>query len=256
MKEKIYIHDDIGIGILDVYSQQDLENCYNSIPEEFRKDVLVASATNNKMINDNYRKYSEVSFATLRNWLISQFRLKGCKYYFLLNSNQIVEDPKIFFKTIQLAETFGTWFIVGNGNNALELEDEDSGLTLHVSSDLNTDFIFTFSGVVKNNGYFDERFFNTKNLDVLDYIIRLRTKGVYPPNHFNPTVGKGIKTVKTFLEKIKFKDIPDQDRSVGLSYGYFMHQHKYIPTQNDPPAVTQEELLKSLETMQNTYAKK
>ena len=256
MKDKIYINDEIGIGILDVYSQEDLQNCYNSIPDEFKSEVLVASATTNKMINDNYRKYGEVSFATLRNWLISQFRLKGCKYYFLLNSNQIIEDSKIFFKTIQLAEAFGTWFIVGNGKNALELEDEDSGLTLNVSADLNTDFIFTFSGIVKNNGYFDERFFNTKNLDVLDYIIRLRTKGVYPPNHYNPTVGSGIKTAKTFLEKIKFKDIPDQDRSVGLSYGYFMHQHKYIPTQNDPPTVSQDELLKSLDTMQKMYAKK
>jgi hypothetical protein len=256
MKEKIYILDDIGIGILDVYSQEDLEKCYNSIPDEFRPDVLVASATNNKMVNENYRKYGDVPFATLRNWLISQFRLKGYKYYFLINSNQIVEDPKIFFKTIQLAETFGTWFIVGNGNNATELEDEDSGLTLNVSPDLNTDFVFTFSGIIKNNGYFDERYFNTKNLDVLDYIIRLRTKGVYPPNHFNPTVGKGIKTSKSFLEKINFKDMPDRDRSVGLSYGYFMHQHKYIPTQNDPPAVSQEELLKSLDTIQQRYAKK
>ena len=256
MKDKIYIYDDIGIGILDVYSQTDLENCYNSIPEDLKSQVLVASSTNNKMVNEEYRKYGEVPFATLRNWLISQFRLKGYKYYFLLNSNQLIEDPKVFFNTIHLAETFGTWFIVGNGKNALELEDEESGLTLNVSADLNTDFIFTFSGIVKNNGYFDERFFNTKNLDVLDYIIRLRTKGVYPPNHYNPTVGSGIKTAKTFLEKIKFKDIPDQDRSVGLSYGYFMHQHKYIPTQNDPPAATQEELLKSLETIQKTYAKR
>ena len=127
---------------------------------------------------------------------------------------------------------------------------------LYLSFGLKFFIVVWIPSLILSHIIFDERFFNTKNLDVLDYIIRLRAKGVYPPNHFNPTVGKGVKTAKTFLEKINFKDIPDRDKSVGISYGYFMHLHKYIPTQNDPPAVTQEELLKSLDLIQQKYAKK
>lgn len=250
------MNTEIGIGILDVYEQTDLQNCYNSIPEDLKANVLVASATNNTMVNENYKKYGEVSFATLRNWLISQFRIKGYKYYFLLNSNQIIKNPNLFTDTIKLAEVFGTWFITGAGDENIELEDDASGITMYVSPKLNTDFIFTFSGIVKNNGFFDERFFNTKDLDVLDYIIKLRTKGVYPPVNFNPTVGKGISSSRSKIQKIKYKDIPDQDYSVGVSYGFFMHIHKYIPTQNDPKPAEQEELLKVMDTIQKNYAKK
>jgi len=250
------MNEEIGIGILDVYEQDDLEHCYASIPEALKPNLLVASATNNKMVNDNYRKYGEVSFATLRNWLISQFRIKGYKYFFLLGSNQVVEDSEIFQKAIKLGETFGTWFILGSGSNSIDLEDDNENITLSVSPEINSDFMFMLSGVVKNNGFFDERFFNSKDLDVLDYIIKLRNKGIYPPAHFNPTIGKGLKKTNNKIQKIGFKDLPDPHRSVGLSYGYFLHLHKYIPSQNDPVGSTKEQLLESLSKIQETYAKK
>jgi len=250
------MNNEIGIGILDVYDQEDLESCYNSIPEELKQNVLVASCSNNKMVNENYRKYNDVPFATLRNWLTTQFRIQEKKYFFLINSNQTITDVNLFENIIKLAEVFGTWMMTGPGSNNVELEDDTAGVTLNLSPELNTDFIFLLSGIVKNNGLFDERYFNSKDLDVLDYIIKLRTKGVYPPAHFNPTIGSGVKKTNTVIKKTGFKDIPDQHRSVGLSYGYFMHLHRYIPTQNDPVGVTQEQLLQSVDTIQKTYAKK
>jgi hypothetical protein len=35
-----------------------------------------------------------------------------------------------------------------------------------------------------------------------------------------------------------------------------MHKHKYIPGQNDPAGITQQQLISSLETLQKNYAKK
>ena len=108
----------------------------------------------------------------------------------------------------------------------------------------------------QNNGYFDERFFNTKDLDVLDYINKLRKKGVYTPANYNPTIGSGFKKSYNPIRKIGFKDIPDKDNSVSMSYAYFFHNNKYIPGQNDPAGVTQDQLLTSLQTLQKNYAKK
>jgi hypothetical protein len=249
------MNNTIGIGIIDAYEQEDLEVCYTSIPDDLKPNTIVVSATNNKMVNENYRKYGDVSFAVLRNWLISQFRIKNYKYYFILHSNQIVHDPEIFRKTIQLAEIFGTWMILGDGKNSLPLEDEGTGATLYASPELNSEFMFIFSGIVKNNGYFDERYFNTKDLDVLDYIIKLRKKGVYLPEHYNPTIGDGIKKSYNAIKKIGHKDFPDKHQSVSLSYGYFIYKHKYIPGQNDPAGVTQEQMLKELQDIQKKYAK-
>jgi hypothetical protein len=249
-------NNEIGIGILDIYTQEDLECCYSSIPEDLKPNIIVASSTNNKMVNEKYRKYGEVPMATLRNWLLSQLRINEYKYFFLLYSNQIVDDPKIFENTIKIAKIFGTWVILGDGSNSLPLEDEETGLTLYASPQMNTEFMFILSNIVKKIGYFDERFYNTKDLDVLDYIIRLRNANLYPPAHYNVTIGNGMKKNFNKITKLGFKEFPDNDKSVAISYGYFMHKYKYFPGQNDPVGITKEELLKNLQTIQQNYAKK
>lgn len=249
-------NNEIGIGILDIYTQEDLESCYSSIPEELKPNTIVASATNNKMVNETYRKYGEVSMATLRNWLISQLRIKNIKYFFLLHSNQIVDDLNIFRNTVNIAKTFGTWFMLGDGSNSLPLEDEESGLTLYASPQMNSEFMFILDKIVKKVGYFDERFYNTKDLDVLDYIMRLRKFGLYPNAHYNATIGNGMKKNFNKITKIGFKDIPEKDKGVSISYGYFLHKYKYIPGQDDPTGITKEELIKNIQKIQENYAKK
>jgi hypothetical protein len=252
----------IGIGILDIYSPEDLENCYSSIPQELKENVFVASNTINEPSKEsvfwnNTKVFSkEVPFATLKNNLLAQMRLKDLKFLFLLHSNQIVKDSNIFENTIKMAETFGTWVILGPGAQSIPIEDDEANVTLHLTPELNDQFMFLYTGVVKNNGYFDERFYNTKNLDTLDYILKLRKKGIYPPNHYHPSIKDGLDASYSPIQKINFKDIPDLDRSVQLSYTYFMHNHQYIPGQNDPQGVTQEQLLNSVELIQKNYAKK
>ena len=251
---------DIGIGIIDVYSDLDLQNCLNSIPDELKDNVVVVC--NKKKTSKSNKHYSsEVSFATLRNYVLTQLRIMGFKYYFIINSNVTIKNSDIFNKTINLANTFGTWFITGPGNNNITLEDDSNNLELNLSPNLNTNFIFLYSGIVKNFKFFDERYFNGKNLDVLDYIIKMRKEKVYPPNHYNPTIAQtDIVESPTQIEKINFQDVDGKndklDKSLQLSFAYFYHQHKYIPSQNDPVGVTQDELLEFMDTLQKQYANK
>jgi hypothetical protein len=246
--------EEIGIGIIDIYDQEDLDICYGSIPDEYKDNVFVVSSTNNTMVNDKYRIYGEVPMATLRNWLISQFRIQGYKYYFIFESNHSINENDFFEKTIKIAETFGSWFLLGDGKSSLPLEDEETNVVLHASPEMNSGFMFTFSGIIKNNGYFDERYPNTKDIDVLDYIVKLRKIGVYPPAHYNLTIGDGLKKSGSTVKKIGYKDFPETHRSVGLAYAYFAHKNKYLPGQNDPTGITQDQLLKFLETLQKNYA--
>lgn len=249
------MNDEIAIGILDIYEQEDLESCYTSIPEELKNNTFVASATKNKMVNSQYRKYGEVPMATLRNWLLTEFRKRNYKYFFLLHSNQIVDNKKIFEETIQNAKIFGTWVIMGDGKNSLPLEDEASGQTIYASPQMNSEFMFIFNNIVSNVGFFDERFYNTKDLDVLDFLIRLREKGLYPPAHYNITIGEGMKKTFNKITKIGYKDLPENEKGVAISYGYFMHRHKYFPGQNDPAGITQDELIAYIQKLQKNYAK-
>jgi hypothetical protein len=41
-----------------------------------------------------------------------------------------------------------------------------------------------------------------------------------------------------------------------MTYAYFLTKHKYIPSQNDPKPVTQENLMGCLEELQKNYAKR
>lgn len=253
--------NEIGIGIIDLHSDECLNSCVSSIPAEFKDNTwIVSNKLTNKNNSKNYTK--QVSMATLRNYLISQMRIKGLKYYFIINSNVQILNPEVFEKTIELAKTFGTWFITGPSLKNIPIEEDTLNLTLNVSPELNTNFLFLYSGIIKNFGYFDERFYNTKDLDVLDYINKLRDKEVYPPKHYNPTIDASFILEKNEnIEKINFLDIPKtkedykpaKEKSLELSIAYFYHKYKYIPTQNDPTGSSQEELLKSIEKIQKTY---
>jgi hypothetical protein len=251
------MNNEIGIGILDLYDQDSLSKCLDSIKNISKDNIIVSSLTKNKSNLENHRAYtSQTPLATLRNHIISQFRLKNIKYFFLLHSNQVVKNENIWNNTIKLAETFGTWFMTGFNKNILTLED-DSNLELNISSNLNSNFLFFTSGMVKNNGYFDERFFNGKELDVIDYIINLRKKNATLPHNFYATIPDNwLEDIKTKNQAVGYFEFPDSDKSLQMAYGYFMHVHKYIPTQSDPQSVSNDELMKCMEDLQKNYAKK
>lgn len=249
-------NNEIGIGILDLYDQESLNKCLESL-QDHKDSIFIASLTNNDLKDyKNVRYSSQTPIATLRNYIISQFRIKNLKYFFIIHSNNSITNKNLVADTIKLGETFGCWVIFGHGDKKLSLEDEN-GLELNISNKLNTDFMFTISGIVKNNGYFDERFFNGKELDVIDYIINLKAKKVYPPTGYHPTIPNNWleKNIST-LNAVGFKESPSEDKSLQMAYGYFYHKNKYIPNQNDPTPVSSEELLKTMEEIQKNYGKK
>lgn len=257
------MNKDIGIGILDLYDEECLQNCWDSIPEEYKSQddllncVFIARNNNNRSILGQTKTYSSpVQLAAMKNYLISQMRLKGCKYYFILHSNQVIKNPNIFEDTIKLAETFGTWLIFGPSTDSIPLEDDENQVTLNLSKNLNTEFMFIFSGIIKTFGYFEERFYNTLKLDAIDYLLKLRNKKAYPPTDFHPTIPNDwVESSIGVFNKMGHKDMPDTDQSVQLSYALFFNNNKYIPTQNDPKEVSNDVLLATMEEIQKNYAK-
>jgi len=248
--------DEIGIAIIDVYDQDNLNACYDSIPEG-TENVIVISDTKNKLPDCERIKFGTgVPFATLRNAAINNFRIKGLKHFFLINSNQIIKDPNIFEKTIKMAEVFGIWFFIGPNSSNLVIEDDKHNISLTLSEQINSDFVYLFNGIVSNVGFFDERYFNTKDLDVLDYILRMREKKVFPPTGYNAIVYNGLETTRSEIKKPNYRELENPDQGVNMSYAYFLTRHSYIPSQNDPKSVSKEDLMTELETLQNNYAKR
>jgi hypothetical protein len=254
-------HPEIAVGVLDLYSQDTLKKCIDSIPPQYFVGVA-SNNTNDQSVEDVqhfgfYQKFNtHVPIATMRNILLTNFRNEGFKYYFLIGSNHIVTDPDIFVKTIQKANTFGTWFMTGPVPKTISIEDETTKLELKLSDHLNSDVLFTFSGIIKSNGYFHEQFYNGKDLDVIDYTYRLRDKGIYLSKYYHPTISEGFQITETDINKIGFADIPVKDEKLTHSYGYFHHVHKEIPLSENLKSVETDKVLQSLEILQKNYANK
>jgi hypothetical protein len=246
----------VGIAIIDVYEQDNLDSCYNSIPKDI-ENVIVISNTRNKLPDcEKYQFSGNIPFATLRSRALHNFRIKGLTDYFLINSNQVITDSNIFAKTIHTSNVFGIGLFCGPSEFKMSIEDDENNITLHLSEKINSDFIYLNSDIVSKVGFFDDRYFNTKSLDVLDYIMRLRNEKMYPPTGFVAYIPEGSNTTKGSIQKPSYKELNDPDQSINMSYGYFLTQYNYIPTQNDPQPASNDELMGALEHLQKNYAKK
>jgi hypothetical protein len=81
------MNNEIGIGIIDLYDQDSLSKCLDSIKNVSKDNIIVSSLTKNKSNLENHRVYSsQTPLATLRNHIISQFRLKNIKYFNLFKA--------------------------------------------------------------------------------------------------------------------------------------------------------------------------
>jgi hypothetical protein len=245
------ITEKIGIGIVDVYGQTELNNCLDSIPKDLSENVYVVSSTKNKLPEKSERYDKEISFAALRNRIISHFRLQQKQFLFLINSNYAITDPDFFNKNVKKAFNFGTWFMTGPGENTLIIDDEEKNLSLEMTPELNADVIFLYSNLIKRYGYFNEHYLSNNQLETLDYVLRLRKDGVYPPEHFNPSMKEGLYKSVVKLNKIN----NTEQRSTELSFGLFYHTHKFIPGQNDPVGVSADQMFLSMEEIQKKYAR-
>jgi hypothetical protein len=249
---------DIGIAIIDVFEQDNLDVCYDSLKDS-ANDVLIVSNTSNKMPkNCNFERYSgQIPFATLRNYALHHFRIKGLKHFFLINSNVRITDSKVFENAIEVANAFGVWCLFGPTSKNTVIEDDEKNLNLILSQEINSDFIYIHDGIISNVGFFEERYLNTKSLDVLDYVVRMRSKDLYTPNGYVATIQEGLDTTRGKITKPNYKEIEkDPDKSVEFSYAYFLTMHKYIPTQNDPKPVENEKLMETLESLQKNHSNK
>jgi len=249
----------IGIGLLDLYDDDSLNEVLKKIPENFYTCVISNRIT--KIKNDKINNHvfvDKVSISHMRNLILHDFRINNLDYYFLIHTDQIIPDSSIFEKIKSISDTFGTLFLLGHvDNNTLNIED-DNGLVLKISKQINTKFIFTFKGIIKNFGFFDEQFINSHDLDVYDYIQKLRLKNLYPKEGYFPSISTEIKENKKKMTNFYIQDFPSEEGTVKYSYGYFLHKNKFIPNQQkiDYTPENDEHTLKTIEFLQKNYAKR
>lgn len=253
--------DEISIGVLDIYTQEQLNRCIESLPQEVSFGIVsntiqrhVPSSANPPEVIKHHSR--EVSLGTMKNDLLHFWRtINPKKYHFIIHSNQVIQDPQFFVETIENAKVFGTWFMSGNAKSLSEIEDEESKRTC-VIGELNTEVLFILDSLIDHIGFFDERYYNAKDLDTLDYIARLRTLNLTTPANYYPIVSKGLTREIGTIRKIGYSEDVEKTPDLKFSYGLFAHMHKWVPGYNELPKATEAQLMESLDSLQKNYAQK
>lgn len=247
----------IAIGIVNTHDDGTYQKCLESLP----KDISITAVHNtvNSKLPNNYNRY--ISYGGLYNIILRELFNTDATYYFLIKSNIIVDNISIFQDYINTAEVFGTWFMTRGSrlDKSSSIEDEDSKASVLLYENLSSSLIFMLKSHITNCGYFDEGYTNLtgedSNLELYDYYHKIENKIKYLPKGYFPD---------TELSLAKIRDIPAVQKrpslktyttdSITYEFAKFYHINKFAPGQHK--IASQEEALKSLEYIQNTYGKK
>lgn len=249
--------NDIGIGILDVFSEKDLNNCLESIPDNLRETLLVVSnQRHSNKFNIKHKNYKRDSFISgLRNKILSQFRILNKKYIFILKSNVKILNQNIFTEAIERSKTFGTVIFSAAEGSVHKIEDTESDKFLPVCTQLNDSVFFILSSMIKYVGYFNENYIDNGNLDILEMIYKARTKNVYPKHPYFLCFPKEDYELTNSLLKVK-EDVETSKKIQEKSLGVFYYYNQYAPSHKEPQPITKEQLLDTLTFLQKNYAQK
>ncbi len=255
--------NDIAVGILDIYTQEDLDSCLAAMPKNITLGIMSNTLNHHvpfakQSIAFTCRHTKEVSLATLKNDFVHYLRVNNPKkHIFFIHANQIIQNPNIFIDTIQLAKTFGTWCITGPSKIVAEIEDDVTKLNATVTDIPNTGFLFVLDNLFDHVGFFEERYYNGKDLDTLDFINRLQKKGLAVPPSYYSCLSNGLTHTKSKMQKINYEEMDVANSpTLNFSYGIFLHLHQYIPGSDDSKqrCVKKEEMLEKLEILQKNYS--
>lgn len=206
------MNNKLGIGYITCDAPDRVEQTFPTIPKGLGELVVVNSGCvlpervfegANKIIQSGERK----SVAISKNKALRHLMNEGCDHIFLVEDDVIIKDPDVFKIYVHAAQVSGIWHLNYGLQGALNrAQDVDAEVkTLKDLHNLKNDstpaprsrlpykegvklafyphalgaFSYFFRGVIKNVGYFDERYVNA--FENVDYTYRVIQKGLHPP---------------------------------------------------------------------------
>lgn len=175
---KPYQKNKIGIGLL---KDADLafDNTYK-LPK-YRNETWDKNVLLRDMINDN------------------------CEHLFLINSNIKNVDESVFEKYIFAAENSGLWVLLFKENNIPINSIQYNHIDISFQSKLTKSFTYIHRGIIKNVGFFDERYDNAI-LEHDDLIYRVIQRSLLPGWGWFPDIGESSNYINYDNQSIRLND--------------------------------------------------
>ena len=204
----------LGIGYITCNAPDRVAKTFPAIPKGLGELVVVNSGCvlpektfkgANKIIQSGKVKNVAISKNTALRHLISE----GCDHIFLIEDDMIIKSHEVFKAYIDAASVSGIWHLNYGLQGGLN-RTQDEITSIKSMADLNnvkcnsdpaprskldyngskiafyphivSSFSYFYKGIIKNVGYFDERYINS--MENIDYIYRVIQKGLHPPYYW------------------------------------------------------------------------
>ena len=204
----------LGIGYITCNAPDRVAQTFPTIPKELGEVVVVNSGCilpessfegANKIIQSGSIKTVSVS----KNNAIRHLMSEGCEHIFLIEDDIIIKDAGVFNEYVKAASVSGIWHLNYALQGGLNRSQDEIGIIKSMANlnDLKCNsqpaprsklayngcklafyphaigsFSYFYKGIIKNVGYFDERYTNA--IENIDYVYRVIQKGLHPPYYW------------------------------------------------------------------------
>ena len=240
------MNDKIGIGVLCTHNNFDKTiSSINTSHDIYVVSCSYMDISDKHNIKDSYVYTQDTPKTWAKNRLIRMMLNDDCDHLFIIEDSVIIKNNNIFEKYIQAAKNSGIWcFLHSNKEYQNDISYED--IKIGFSDELQNHLMYIFRGVIKNIGFFDERY-DKGILETHDYVKRILDKGLLPGWCWFPDLYDS----KEYIDTIEIEEPIGQD----WWYENIWFGHKHKERSDDIKKLNDNKVLNNLNFIKENYSK-
>jgi hypothetical protein len=279
----------LGIGYITNSAPDRVERTFPTIPKGIGELVVVNSGCilnedkyfsgATKVIQDG----KDISVSIAKNRALRYLMSTDCDHIFLIEDDMLILKNTVFKAYLNAAEASGIWHLnyalQGALNRAQDVDasintmDElnalknnstpaprsklsyDNGSKLAFYPHALSSFQYFHRGIIKNIGYFDERYVNA--LENVDYMYRVIQKGLHPPFWWFADIDDSSDYLASLDDCMTNSNLRESDEyGKNMLFGKQWFKHKFGSPPELVPDTQERSVLKKLNKIKFKYARK
>lgn len=183
-----------------------------------------------------------------KNSLLYKLINDDCAHMFLIKDTITIKDSSVFDKYIETASKSGIWYLNYSNTYKVRNSIDYDGCGVSFADTINNQFCYYYKGILKNVGFFDERYAYGL-LDQIDYTYRVTQKKLCPPWGWFAD----IENSNNYISAPSPGLIDNNQQIYWMENQWFKHRHKeFYHLLAD---TKEEDAIKTLEELKEQYAK-
>ena len=184
-----------------------------------------------------------------KNKLLYNLLNENCEHIFIMDDTIKILNYGVFDRYIEAASKSGIWYLIYSGDYKIKNAIDYNGIGIKFSETINKQFCYYYKGIIKNVGFFDERY-SFGLLEQIDYTYRVMQKGLCPPWGWFADYEKSDQ----YIKQIKSPDLLDSNQQNYWNENQWF-KHKYSEFYHKIPGANHEVAIKNLEELKKNYGK-